>query len=57
MKKKLLAGIMALCLVNGTNVLELSSSFNANASREIEPDVDIVDDIPQKTTELMKLKS
>lgn len=50
MKKKLLAGIMALCLVGGTNVLEFSSSFNANASREIEPDVDIVDDIPQETT-------
>ena len=50
MKKKLLAGIMALCLVGGTNVLEFYSSFNANASREIEPDVDIVDDIPQETT-------
>ena len=50
MKKKLLAGIMALCLVGGTNVLEFSSSFNANASREIEPNVDIVDDIPQETT-------
>ncbi len=50
MKKKLLAGIMALCLVGGTNVLEFSSSFNANASREIEPDVDIVDNIPQETT-------
>lgn len=50
MKKKLLAGIMALCLVGGTNVLEFYSSFNANASREIEPDVDIVDDILQETT-------
>lgn len=50
MKTKILAGIMALCLVGGTNVLGFSSSVNANASREIEPDKDIVDDMTQETT-------